>query len=312
MLWVRLRVGLCVGLLTTTGLTSFACSGTGDPEKPDNGGVPATQTSPPVADGSSETPPATAHFQTNEVLSRLAREAENKIAPLRQAVEADPTNADNQHALGRALYDANFKEQAIVHLERAVELKATVRTLLDLAIGYGGGARLDDAERTYVRLLKLSPNFSVALHNLGDLARRRGDFEQALTYFNRALENEPDYLLARLHLGDALKSQDRLQEAYRIYEKVLELEPKTAQEANGYIDALYKLAALDLKMGAHERARLLLIELIRMAPDHDRAYYAYGQVLLFLGHAEEAQRAFDKHVEILAAEDPTSPVAMGN
>jgi tetratricopeptide (TPR) repeat protein len=310
--WVRLRTGLCMGLLATTGLTSFACSDTGDPEKPDNQGVPAIQASLPAADGAPAAPPATGSFQTTEVLSRLAREAENKIAPLRQAVETDPTNAEHQHALGRALFDANFKEQAIVHLERAAELNATERTLLDLAIGYAGGARLDDAERTYLRLLELSPDFSIALHNLGDLARRRGDFEQALTYFNRALENEPDYLLARLHAGDSLKAQDRLQEAYRSYEKVLELEPSNAQEANGYIDALYKLAALDLKMGAHDRARLLLTELIRIAPEHDRAYYAYGQVLLFLGHPEQAQRAFDKHVEILAAENPTSPVAMSN
>jgi superkiller protein 3 len=294
------------------GLVLIGCSAAGDPEKPENDGVPTGQTPPPAAaESATQAPPGDAG-QTPEVLERLVQEAERKIAPLRLAVESDPSNADGQHALGRALYDANFKEQAIVHLERAAELKPSVRTLLDLAVGYSGGARLEDAEKTYAQLLTLSPGFSIALHNLGVLADRRGDFEQALSYFNRALESEPGYLQARLHAGDALRSLDRLQDAYRNYEQVLELEPRNSQEANGYIDALYKLAALDLKMGAHERARLLLIELIKMAPEHNRAYYAYGQALLYLGRADEAQRAFDKHVEILAAEDPGGPAAMGN
>ena len=310
--WLRLRSVLRIGLAIGVGLVLLGCSGTGDPEKPENDGLPASHTPSPGGDAPLGSTPPEASVQTAAELERLAQEAEKKIAPLRHAVEADPANADNQHALGRVLYDANFKEQAIVHLERAAELNPSVRTLLDLAVGYSGGARLEDAERTYTRLLDLSPGFSIALHNLGALAHRRGDFDEALVYFNRALEREPNYLLARLHVADSLKSLDRLQDAYRNYEQVLELEPRNAQEANGYIDALYKLAALDLKMGAHERARLLLTELIRMAPDHNRAYYAYGQVLLYLGRPDEAQQAFDKHVQILAAEDPGSPNAMGD
>ena len=217
------------------------------------------------------------------------------------------------HALGRVLYDANFREQAIVYLERAAEMNPTVRTLLDLAVGYSGGARYDDAALTYERLLAMSPNFSIALHNLGALAHRRGAYDEAVAYFTRALEKEPDYPLAKLHMGDSLRDSGRLQDAYRSYEQVLEREPRNANEAGTYVDALYKLAALDLKMGAHERAGQLLTELIRLAPKHNRAHYAYGQVLLYTGHPEDAQKAFDEHIRILAAEEASrSPDAMGN
>jgi tetratricopeptide (TPR) repeat protein len=103
-----------------------------------------------------------------------------------------------------------------------------------------------------------------------------------------------------------------LQEAYRSYEQVLEREPRNANEASAYVDALSKLASLDLKMGAHERAGQLLTELIRLAPKHNRAHYAYGQVLLYMGREDDAQKAFDEHVRILAAEESQNLEAMGN
>ncbi len=307
MAWLRDRSVLEIGLAIGIALALLGCSGASDPEKPETEGNPVI---PPPGPTLIPIPPDP--VQTVAVLERLAEDAEKKIVPFRLAAEADPTNAEKQHALGRVLFDANFKEQAIVHLERAAEWNPSVRTLLDLAVGYSGGARYDDAERAYERLLALSPDFSIALHNIGALAHRRGEFDKAVAYFDRALEKEPDYQLARLHRGDSLRDSGRLQDAYRSYEQVLELEPTNSQEASGYIDALYKLAALDLKMGAYERAGQLLTELIRLAPDHNRANYAYGQVLLYLGHPDEARKAFDKHVQILAAEEPRSPDAMGN
>jgi len=312
MIWLRDRSVFGIGLAIGVALAFPGCSEATDPEKPESNGNPAVQQPVPGDDTSFTLTDPPANVQSLAELERLAEEAEKKIAPLRRAAESDPTNAEKQHALGRALYDANFKEQAVVHLERAAELNPTLRTLLDLALGYSGAARLEDAERASQRLLVLSPDFSIALHNLGTLAYRRGEYEKAVTFFNQALEKEPDYLLARLHAGDSFRASGRLQEAYRNYEQVLELEPRNSREANGYIEALYKMAALDLKMGAYDRSGQLLTELIRMAPDHNRAYYAYGQVLLYLGRTEEAQQAFDKHVEILAAEKITSPVAMGD
>ncbi len=305
-----LRLRTVIAIVLTTGLVSggLGCAGSDDPEKPENDGnlVPEGPVEAAPAPAAADVP-----VQTVDALQRRAEEAEKKLAPLRQKVADEPGSGESHHALGRALYEANFKEQAIVHLERAAELTPGVRTLLDLAVGYSGGARLDDAERTYQQLLRIAPNFSIALHNLGALAHRRGDFDRAVDYFNRALQKDPEYLLAHLHLGDAFNSMGRLQDAYRAYEGALELEPQSAQDARGYIDALYKTAALDLQMGAHERAGQFLTELIRLAPNHNRAYYAYGQVLLRMGHPEEAQKAFDRHAQILAAEEPTSPVAMG-
>ena len=303
---------LWIALVIVVALASPACSGASDPEKAENQGNPDSQPFQPPGDSEASDGDGKTPVLTREELERLSVEAEKKIAPLREAVEADPGNAEKHRQLGRALHEAGYQQDAVVHLERAVELAPGVRTLLDLTVGYSGAARLDDAERTSRRLLQIAPDFSIPLHNLGTLAHRRGEYDKAIGYFNQALEKEPTYMLARLHLGDSLRSVGRMTEAYRAYESVLELEPQNPREAQNYIDAFYKLAALDAKMGAHDRAATLLTELIKLAPNHNRAHYAYGQVLLHLGRPDEAQRAFDRHVEILEAEELRSPVAMGD
>jgi len=76
--------------------------------------------------------------------------------------------------------------------------------------------------------------------------------------------------------------------------------------------ALFRLASLDLQMGAYERAGMLLTELIRANPEHPNAYYALGQVLMQMVKVEEAQKAFATHQQIQAKQEHTSPMAHGD
>ena len=63
-----------------------------------------------------------------------------------------------------------------------------------------------------------------------------------------------------------------------------------------------KILALD------ETGRLYLL---RANPEHESAYYAYGQVLLQLGRPGDAQTAFETHAKVMAKQKPTSPMAHG-
>lgn len=245
--------------------------------------------------------------------------AEEKTAPadpgltdLRADVAADPENKDLRRKLAIALFGANLREEAVEQFEWLVERSPDARSLLDLALGYGAVSRLVEAEATYARLLKLSPNHAIALHNLGNIAYKRGETDKSIELYKKALAADPGYLLAYAHLGDAYRQAERYQEAYRAYEKVLDLEPKNATELSTYDDALYRLASLDLQMGEYERAGMLLSELLRANPEHPSAYYAYGQVLMHLGKVEEAQKAFAAHQQIQTNQKHTSPMAHGD
>jgi predicted Zn-dependent protease len=108
-----------------------------------------------------------------------------------------------------------------------------------------------------------------------------------------------------------LKIAGQYREAYTTYGEVLQLEPTTEIELEAFDDALYKMAALDITMGAHQRAAEMLESLIEEHPDHPSAHYAYGQALLQLGRPDEAQREFETHMRILAQIEPTTPMASG-
>jgi len=235
-----------------------------------------------------------------------------RIAELRAAVEARADDPEAQRALAIALHGARRRDEAIPHFEKLVELQPDPRSLLDLALAYNSISRLAEAEATYARLLELSPGNAIALHNLGAIAAKRGEFEKAISLYRQALATDPVYLLAQYHLANALQRAGRYQEAYDAFAAVIDLEPANAAETALYDDALYRAASLDITMGAHERAAGMLAELLRANPDHGSAHYAYGQVLLQLGRIEEARREFEEHVRVLAEQHPQAPVAMGD
>jgi len=235
--------------------------------------------------------------------------ARPNIDELRAASAAKPEDPQARRDLALALQSANRLDEAIVQFEWLAKRSPNVRSLLELAIAYRSASRLADSEATYKRLLEISPDNPVALHNLGSLAFKQGDADKAIAYFRKALEIKPDYLLAHAHLGDMLRQVERNEEAYREYEKVLELEPTNGTELAAFDDALYRMATLDMQNGAYQRAGQLLAELLRANPEHQSAYYALGQVLLHLDRPEEAQKAFEAHQRILAKQTPTSPMA---
>ena len=242
--------------------------------------------------------------------STPAGDADARVAALREEVARRPEDDETRRRLAIALHGAGKRDLAIEQFEILARRRPKdAQALFDVALAYGSGGRVDDAVAAYRRVLEVAPGHPIALHNLGNLSYKSGNAAEAADWYQKAIASKPDYLLAWYHLGDALKLGERFKDAYRAYEKVLEFDPRTPEEAEAYHDSLYKLASLDLAMGAVDRARLMLEELLRADPEHGSGYYAYGQVLLRLGRPAEAQRAFDKHASIQAKKTPTSPMA---
>ena len=66
---------------------------------------------------------------------------------------------------------------------------------------------LDDAIDEYRKALRLSPNFSDIITQLGIALRDKGHYDEAIKEFSRAKESNPRYIPARLHLGITYYSQ---------------------------------------------------------------------------------------------------------
>jgi tetratricopeptide (TPR) repeat protein len=236
---------------------------------------------------------------------------EGSLAALRDAVRRQPSDAAARRRLALALHDTKRYDEAVEQFEQAARLAPGAQSLLDLALGYTSASRLNDATATYGKLLVQVPGHAVALHNLGNLAMKRGAIEDGLANYRRAIQANPRYLLAYFHLGEALHQAGRHAEAYRAYESALAIEPRTPQELEASDNALFKLASLDLANGAHARALAMLDALVEANPRHPRAHHARGQALMQLNRTEEARRAFAVHMQLLAQQEITGPAASG-
>lgn len=175
--------------------------------------------------------------------------------------------------------------------------------------------RLDEAEAAYRSLLRENPGDRDALHYLGLISFRRGEFaeaarliEQAIRlggnipafHFNlgnayaqlgqydsavgayrKATQLDPEFFRAHFSLGGTLKAQGKLDAAIGSYRKAIVLQPDHSDAHNNLGIALQAQGKLDAAAGEYRKA--LLIE-----PGFAEAHGNLGNVLKEQGNTDEA------------------------
>ena len=121
--------------------------------------------------------------------------------------------------------------------ERLVQAKQAVDRSFELVPGlpeahqalgyyyYHGYLDYDRAVREFERALALQPGNSEIFANLGYVERRRGEFEAALTYLEKAAELDPRDAVIAWELALTHSSARNYPEAERYYDRVLVLAP---------------------------------------------------------------------------------------
>ncbi len=167
--------------------------------------------------------------------------------------------------------------------------------------------------------------FADAVHlNAGDKYAAQGDFDRALTEFQKAVEANPDnpygyrawaLVLSKQgkfgqaeavlrkgrkvapddyyvnwHLGQVLRLQGKAAEAEQMYRRAIAAESAFAPP---YLD----LAALLLERGETRQGRGVLREVIRIRPDNPQPYCVLGDSLLKSGETDRAIALFSQALE---------------
>ena len=136
--------------------------------------------------------------------------------------------ADARRDKARALV-AEGRGQALVGrtrtarrlLTRAYRKSPETLTALEAARGELEDGRPELAERRLKRLLEDAPGSFEVLSQLGEIYRRRGDFEGQVATMTRWLENEPGHLPTLRALRDLYIGRGNWSEAVRVQERVL-------------------------------------------------------------------------------------------
>lgn len=125
--------------------------------------------------------------------------------------------------------------------------------MLSRAVALHRSGRLDEAEKTYRELLRLSPNAPDVLHYLGLIAFQRGLFPDAVRDIGAAINAWGEFAPPECHVnyGNALKRTGNMDAARLAYERAVALR-------HDFSAAWYNLFLLHLAAGRNEQAGLAL------------------------------------------------------
>ena len=159
-----------------------------------------------------------------------------------------------------------------------------------------------DREGSIARLqqaVELSPGFVEAWNELGTLAYKADDYEQAEEYFRAALRHDPQAFAPLVNLGGALLSQQRIDDAlpYNLMAQSMRPDDALANAQLG-MNFFYKQE--------FDRARKHLVR----AKEADRAHFSHPQFFLAEIHARAGKlQAARRELEELMRLHAGSPAA---
>ena len=185
----------------------------------------------------------------------------------RRILEADPDHAAAVHFSGVLAHQEGHSEQAIVLMERSLELEpGQADWHSNLAIVLKDRLRVDEAVAACRRAIAIDPEHANALNNLGVLLRAGGDVAGAEEAYRSAIRVSPEHLDAYTNLGILLNAQKRIPEAVHCFCKVITLRPK-------HPEARRLLALAHYTIGETDEAVRVFDEWLAEEPDHPIAVH---------------------------------------
>jgi tetratricopeptide (TPR) repeat protein len=208
-------------------------------------------------------------------------------ATFRVAVRDDPSSAEAHYGLGSVYLKQERNSEARASFEQAVKLTASYpdtgpnawNNLGLLATREGGS---NDAIGYFQEALRLSPDYWIALENLGNAYRQQRRWDEARAALERAVAARPQEPEANYSLAMVYAQTDDTDRAYQYLQYALKLRPT-------YPEALNNLGVLCLRTRRRDDAVSKFEECIRVAPGFDQSYLNLARVYSLEGAREKAR-----------------------
>ncbi len=217
---------------------------------------------------------------------------EDGVALARAAIALDSHQVRFHRLLGMALGGLGRNDEALVSLDRAIDLGPVSPELLecraDILVGL---KRLEEAVACYSRALDLKPNSPDNWCNRGAVLMDLGRHQDALESFARAIAFAPDFAPAHYNHGIALASLGQHDRAVASFDAALVLNPD-------FVDALNNRGECMRVLGRPNEAEASFARALSIAPTHIAALCNRALVLGALGHHDQALDAADRALEL--------------
>jgi tetratricopeptide (TPR) repeat protein len=212
---------------------------------------------------------------------------EQAESSFRIAFRDDPSSAEALYGIGSVYLDQQKAAEARDCFERALKLRASYPDTLanswnNLGLLAGREGHTEDAVSDFQEALNLNPDHLIALNNLGGAYRQLKRWEDARTTYERALQVNSDDAEANYGLGMVFAHNDDTAHAFELLQKALKLRPANPE-------ALNNLGILYLRTQRRNEAVTSFEECIRVAPTFDQSYLNLARVYVIEGAPDKAR-----------------------
>jgi len=199
----------------------------------------------------------------------------------------DPNSAEALYGIGSVYLNQNKNAVARETFERCVKLKPTYPdTLPDAWNNLGVIAtrenRVDDAIADFKKALSINPRHLLSLDNLGNAYRLQKRWSDARTVLEKAVEVGPEDPEANYSLGMVFAQANDTAKAYDYLQRALKARP-------AYPEALNNLGVLYLMTNRRDQAVASFERSIQIAPAFDQAYLNLARVYAMEGAGDKAR-----------------------
>ncbi len=193
--------------------------------------------------------------------------------------------------IGIAYVNLGDLEKGFYYLQKAVEKDPNnVYYMLNLAVAYDAGKRYGLALELYDKILRIKPDWEVALidkaYTLSNLKKVR----EAIDIYEGLLRKNPHDVIVLSSLGGLYARLGKFDKALEFYRKVI-------AERN-YPEIYLAMGAIYEFKEEYDKAMEYYSEAIRENPYFSLAYFLYGDLKITLGDIKEGLSYLEKSIEV--------------
>ena len=150
---------------------------------------------------------------------------------------------------------------------------------------------VDPARTACENAVSLGPKVPAAHLCLGTVFNGTGEYQRAVSEFDRSLELDPTLDVAYMNLGTAYDKLGRSKEAESTYLRAIKMKPQ-------YWATYNALGGYYYKKGRYDQAQQMFQQVVTLAPDSYRGFSNLGAMYQLQGRRSEAIREYEKSLKI--------------
>lgn len=214
---------------------------------------------------------------------------ENAIPAMRLAVQRDPQNESYYFRYGLLLTDSRAPAAGILRLQEALkQFPNSARLWLALGIAQFTLGQNVEAENSFKRSLTLDPKAVPALAYLGVTHSERGQYEQAIAFYEQAIALNPKVAALHYLAADTMLKMSNADttRAEKYLRRAVELDANLAA-------AYLAWGRLYVRTNRFDEAAPVLERAVSLQPELVEAHYQLSRVLVKLKRTDQANRELE-------------------